>query len=140
MIINARFATIDDFDWCAELDNHIPNETILRRKIAAEEILLAEANGQRVGYLRLEYLWSMVPYIALIRVRDDHRKRGIGRAMLAYLEAYLRERGYNVLMSSSQLDEPEPQAWHRRVGFEECGIINGLNEGGIGEVFFRKKL
>ena len=50
MIINARFATIDDFDWCAELDNHIPNETILRRKIAAEEILLAEANGQRVGY------------------------------------------------------------------------------------------
>ena len=60
--------------------------------------------------------------------------------MLAYLEAYLRKRGYNVLMSSSQLDEPEPQAWHRRVEVEECGIINGLNEGGIGEVFFRKKL
>ena len=43
-------------------------------------------------------------------------------------------------MSSSQADEPEPQTWHRAIGFEECGIISGLNEGGIGEIFFRKKL
>jgi hypothetical protein len=26
------------------------------------------------------------------------------------------------------------------MGFEECGIINGINDGGIGEVFFRKYL
>jgi len=26
------------------------------------------------------------------------------------------------------------------MGFEECGMINGLNQGGIGEVFFRKTL
>jgi hypothetical protein len=24
------------------------------------------------------------------------------------------------------------------MGFVECGIINGINENGIGEVFFRK--
>jgi len=36
------------------------------------------------------------------------------------------------------VDEPEPQAWHRHMGFVECGIINGINENGIGEVFFRK--
>jgi hypothetical protein len=26
------------------------------------------------------------------------------------------------------------------LGFEECGVINGLNDGGVGEVFFRKAL
>jgi len=45
-----------------------------------------------------------------------------------------------VLFSSSQANEPEPQAWHRHVGFEECGFIAGINEGGVGEVFFRKVL
>ena len=45
-----------------------------------------------------------------------------------------------MLYSSSQADEPEAQAWHRRMGFEECGIVSGINEGGIGEVFFRRPL
>ena len=38
------------------------------------------------------------------------------------------------------MNEAEPQAWHRAAGFRECGIIAGINEGGIGEVFFRKEL
>jgi hypothetical protein len=52
----------------------------------------------------------------------------------------LRGQGCPALYSSSQADEPEAQAWHRRVGFEECGLIAGINRGGVGEVFFRKQL
>ena len=37
---------------------------------------------------------------------------------------------------SSQVDEAEPQAWHRHIGFVECGILAGLNEGDVGEVFY----
>jgi hypothetical protein len=36
--------------------------------------------------------------------------------------------------------EPEPQAWHRHIGFTECGALVGINDGGIGEIFFRKVL
>ena len=36
-------------------------------------------------------------------------------------------------------DEPAPQSWHRHMGFAECGVISGLNEG-IGEIFFVKDL
>ena len=60
--------------------------------------------------------------------------------MLSFIEDYLRERGHNNLYSSSQVDEPQPQAWHRHVGFEECGFIGGIYNGGVGEVFFRKRL
>lgn len=90
--------------------------------------------------LRLEYLWSLVPFIALITVLPAYRRRGVGQAMLAFVEAYLRDQGHDALYSSSQADEPAPQAWHRHVGFVECGFIAGMNVGGVGEVFFRKLL
>jgi ribosomal protein S18 acetylase RimI-like enzyme len=133
-----RFATPDDLDWLTAQDD-IP-AAIIARKIAVSEMLIAERAGERVGFLRLEYLWSMLPYIAMIRVIEHARQQGIGRALLAFLESVLRERGHTLLMSSSQVDEPHPQAWHRHMGFEECGILSGINPGGVGEVFFRKAL
>jgi N-acetylglutamate synthase-like GNAT family acetyltransferase len=117
----------------------VPAE-VIRRKVEQREIIVAEKTGQLLGYLRLEYLWSIVPYIALIWVVDDQRQQGVGRAMLRYLQNALREQGHTALYSSSQANEPEPQTWHRYVGFEECGFIAGINGAGIGEIFFRKDL
>lgn len=31
------------------------------------------------------------------------------------------------------------EAWHRHMGFEECGFITGINDG-VGELFLRKAL
>src|SRR5512138_2599196 len=99
MMIKVRFATMDYFEWCSSLDSYISDE-IMRRKIEASEILLAEIGGQCLGYLRLDYFWSSIPYIALIRVREDQRKQGIGRTMLAFLEDHARSRGVNMILSS----------------------------------------
>jgi N-acetylglutamate synthase-like GNAT family acetyltransferase len=139
--IKVRFASQTDLDGCIALDHPTMPVEVIKRKVEQREIIVAENMPQRlVGYLRLEYLWSSVPYIALIWVVEDQRQRGIGSAMLRYLENALRQQGHTALYSSSQANEPEPQAWHRHVGFEECGFIAGMNEGGIGEVFFRKDL
>jgi ribosomal protein S18 acetylase RimI-like enzyme len=113
---------------------------VAERKLTTQEILLAEAGNVPVGLLRLEYLWSHRPYIALIRVLPEHQRQGVGRALLAFLEIHLHQNGHTTLYSSSQANEAEPQAWHRRVGFVECGFIAGINEGGVGEVFFQKRL
>ena len=141
-----RFARLDDLDFVYQ-DGYI-SAAVLKRKIEAqtvlnpdriEEIVIAEWNGKRVGYVRLEYLWSIVPYIALIRVLPEYRRRGVGKALLRFIETFLRDAGHEALYSSSQADEPKPQAWHRYMGFEECGFIAGINDG-VGEVFFRKNL
>ena len=141
-----RFARLDDLDFAYQ-DGYIPAK-ILKSKIEAqlalnpdriEDVVIAEWNGKRVGYVRLEYLWSIVPYIALIRVLPEYRRQGIGKALLRFIETFLCEAGHDALYSSSQADEPEPQAWHRHVGFVECGFITGINEG-VGEVFFHKNL
>ncbi|HEY42148.1 MAG TPA: GNAT family N-acetyltransferase [Dehalococcoidia bacterium] len=136
--IDIRFATPSDLDFVKQ-DGYIPAE-VVKRKIEWQEVLVASKDTTLVGYLRLEYLWSLVPYIALIYVTPEHRRQGVGITMLHFVEEFLRNRGFNVLYSSSQANEAEPQTWHRRAGFEECGIISGINAGGVGEVFFRKWL
>ncbi len=133
-----RIADQGDLDLINQ-QHALPHKEILR-KISNEEIFLLFLNGVPAGQLRVAFLWSIIPYIELIYVDSNFRKQGYGQMLLGYLEAHLRTQGYQDLYSSSQVDEPEPQAWHRHMGFEECGIINGLNEGGIGEVFFKKVL
>jgi len=137
--LTIRLAAQAELDFVRQIDRHIPVE-VAARKIEAQEILIAEANSALVGYLRLEFLWSLVPYIALIRVMPEYQRQGAGRALLAFLEDRLRGQGHTVLYSSSQADEAEPQAWHRHMGFAECGFVAGINAGGVGEIFFRKQL
>lgn len=132
-----RFARPADREFLEE-NSYISNE-VLARKIEWQEMIVAERGGDLVGFIQLEYLWSKVPYIALIRVMPEYRGQGTGGRLLEFAGEFLRANGHKELYSSSQADEPEPQAWHRRAGFEECGIIAGINDG-IGEVFFRKSL
>lgn len=138
MSLSVRRAAKADIDFVAQ-DGYLP-AAVLLRKIAEGDVFIATRDAQPVGYLRLERLWSKLPYIELIRVAAPHRRQGVGRALLAYAEAQLVREGHTVLYSSSQADEPEPQAWHRHMRFEECGLLAGINEGGVGEVFFRKVL
>ena len=134
-----RFAGPDDLEWCVVNDDHV-TEQVVRHKIVNDEIVVAEIDGQLIGYVRLEYLWSTIPYIGVIWVIEDYRHEGIGRRLLDFVVQFLSERGYDVILSSSTASEPEPQAWHRAMGFKECGVLNGINEGGVGEIFFRRDL
>lgn len=137
--IRVRFAGSQDLTWCQGQDEFIDIE-VLERKIPSKEILVAEVAEKKVGYLRLEYLWSKIHYIGLVKVNQEQRGHGVGQAMLKFLEAFLREKEFKILMSSSQVNEARAQEWHRKMGFQESGIIAGINKGGIGEVFFTKPL
>lgn len=126
--VTVRLAQAADLD-AVNRDHYISDEVLLK-KIAEDEVFLVAVAGETVGYLRLEYLWSIVPYIALIRVEATHRGQGYGRKLLEFVENFLRDRGIDVLYSSSTGDEAAPQSWHRHMGFVECGFIAGMNEGG----------
>ena len=60
--------------------------------------------------------------------------------MLSFLEKHLREDGQSTLLSSTMTDAVNPQKWHLKMGFIECGILCGINENGVGEIFFKKSL
>ena len=140
IFIKLRFAESNDLDFCIKMDYKHINEAAMKKRLEEKMIIIAEVDRKPVGYLRMEFLWLKIPYIGLIVVIKAYRKKGVGSAMIKFLVDYLIKNEYNVLYSSSQINEPEPQAWHRKIGFEECGFIAGINEGDIGEVFFRKNL
>jgi GNAT superfamily N-acetyltransferase len=127
---------VDDLEWLVLHDGHL-GERELGRKIDAGEVLVAESDGERLGLLRLDHLWSSVPFVALLRVLPEARRRGAGRALVEAARALARGRGAPLLLSSATGNEPDALAWHRAVGFEEWGVLPGLNPGGAGEVFFR---
>jgi N-acetylglutamate synthase-like GNAT family acetyltransferase len=137
--VRVRLAEADDIGWYEGEDRTIPPEAA-RRKVEAQEVFIVELAGRRAGHLRLDFLWSKFPFIALIRVLPELRRQGLGRVLLEFTEGRLRDAGHDTLYSSSQVNEPGAQAWHRRQGFEECGTLVGVNPGGIGEMFFRKRL
>ncbi|WP_407672371.1 GNAT family N-acetyltransferase [Paenibacillus sinensis] len=53
-------------------------------KLNHREILIAEHNDQAAGYLRLEYIWTKVPYIGLILVKEEYRGQGVGTALIQF--------------------------------------------------------
>jgi len=137
--VKVRHATLTDLPSCKLLD-HSAIESAIRYAIEHQAVVVAECDGNIIGYLRLEFLWSRIPYIGLVWVVESHRDQGVGRSLLSFVETDLRTKGHQMLISSSQVDEPAPRDWHRSVGFVECGVLDGINKGGTGEVFFRKEL
>jgi ribosomal protein S18 acetylase RimI-like enzyme len=138
IVLSVSFAGMSDLSWIVENDTHIPKE-IIERKIQVQEYLIAKVSGEPVGCLRFGLFWSMIPFIEVIWVEDRFHRRGIGRELVRCLEDYARSQGQKIIMSSSQADEPEAQAFHRGIGFRDAGALIDMRPlQSVAEVFFVK--
>ena len=88
--MNIRFAEEKDFNSCVELDLH-KNVNIIKNKIHMKEVIVAEHNNKIIGCLKIEYIWTHLPFISYIVIKKDYRANGIGKSMLSFLENYLKE-------------------------------------------------
>jgi ribosomal protein S18 acetylase RimI-like enzyme len=128
-----------DVPWLLRADQHVP-ESWVRRCVSLDEYLMARMGGETVGFLRYSMFWGQVPFMDMIHVDAGHRRRGLGSAMFHAWQEQMRSRGASVLMTSSMEDEPEPQAWHRRNGFEPSGALTFGPVQQTPELFFIKSL
>lgn len=135
----ARLARTDDLPALQGLDEW-PSEATWHQLIGTGAVLVVEVDGEVVGMAHYAVLWTTVPFLSMIVLHPDHRGQGYSRVLLDHLCDHLRDQGYVALLSSSQTDEPEPQAWHRHLGFTSGGIIENIADEGIGEVVFRLQL
>jgi len=134
-----RLAQNSDIPTLQVLDPR-PKEDILKQKIENKEIIVLELDKKVIGLVRYAILWTTVPFIGLIEIANEHHKKGYSVLLLDFLKEHLRKQGYIALLSSSQTDEPEPQAWHVHMGFKTNGIIENIADDGIGEVVYRLML
>ena len=136
--INIDFATKQD-ELFIRKNVELTSE-FFNRKVKYNEIFVAKVENKQVGFLIFDYLWSEVPFMASIWINPEYRKIGIGKSMLNYFKQYLSDNNYTMLFSSSMENAKEAQAWHKHMGFKECGFISEINDDNTSEVFFRKSL
>jgi GNAT superfamily N-acetyltransferase len=139
--MSVRVALETDLAWCLSTDGHLDEATLLS-KIRAGEVLIAHSNGEPVGHLRFDLMWSSVPFIAQIRVAETNRRQGVGHALLRALEERAREGGSIAVLSSIALESDRTAAlgWHEAMGFERFGDVDRMFPGEQTEAFFVKLL
>lgn len=92
---------------------------------------LALIGGEPVGFaqcqLRFDYVEgtqsSPVGYLEGIFVREEHRGRGLAKALLARCEQWSGERGCSEFASDCELSNTASLQFHLKAGFEEANRI-----------------
>ena len=129
-----RTASAADFAFLAAHDPHIaPDE--LSSVLALGRILIAEIDGDPVGWLRWNLFWDNTPFVNLLYVLEPWRGQGIGSALMLRWEA--DRSGYPAVMTSTQADE-QAQHFYRKLGYRDAGAL--LLPGEPLEILFYKSI
>lgn len=133
---HVRFATKADLPALQQFDEW-PTIKAWQQRIDYQQVVVVEDESGIQGLIRYTNLWTTVPFMELIVVHPSRRGKGYSRLLLDFLMQDLRKQGFVALLSSSQTDEPAPQAWHQKMGFASNGIIENIADEGIGELVYR---
>ena len=102
----------------------------IERTLARLPWLVIESDGELIGYVyagahnpRAAYQWSVS---TAVYVREDHRGKGLGKAMYCSLFNALRLQGFYNAFAGITLPNSGSVALHRSVGFEPVGIYRNV--------------
>ena len=132
-----RIATNDDLEFLARHDRHVSREVLLR-KIADSQVYVATAEGgDSIGWLRYGLFWDLIPFMNMLYLLEPYRRKGFGRQLVERWEQDMRDRGYKLVLTSTQADE-EAQHFYRRLGYVDSGAL--LLPGDPSELLLRKEI
>lgn len=130
------YATMAHLNWLKQHENHISPEVLLH-KIETQQILIANVKGSPIGWLRFGYFWDTIPFMNLLFLISDYRKKGIGSQFVKFWESEMKKQQHKIVMTSTQSDETA-QHFYRKIGYVENGSL--LFEDEPLEIIFRKSL
>ena len=134
--LHIRAADDADFVWLHEHDRHISAQE-LSAAIERGRILLAELDGELIGWLRWNLFWDNTPFMNLLYLLLGERRQGYGRQLVEHWEQQMRQAGYDKVLTSTQSDE-EGQLFYRALGYTDAGCL--LLPGEVAELLFCKEL
>ena len=90
-------------------------------------VAVACVHGELVGFaegsIRLDHVEGTssapVPYLEGWYVTEAYRGRGVGRALLTFVERWARESGYRELASDAEIENETSIRLHSTLGFNE---------------------
>jgi len=116
-----EFADDRDYDYLVKNDRHITPE-MLRRKLQQNEIIVIRDNGQPVGWLRYSYFWDEIPFMNMLYLEEEYRRKGLGTRLVEFWENEMRKKNYDKVLTSS-LSNEQAQHFYRKLSYEDCGAL-----------------
>lgn len=118
----------------AYAQSHASRVVQLERALLTGTCLVAEHRGELAAYLVLEQSFFGQGFIPLVCVARNHRKQGLGSALLAAAEAACPT---SRLFTSTNASNIAAQRLFARAGFVRSGIIENLDAGDPELVYFK---
>ncbi len=117
--MNIRIAEQKDWETLTRLDKHITPK-VLEQSITSGWVLVAEEKENLIGWLRWNLFWDNTPFMNLLFVLEGYRGKGIGKKLVLAWEARMKEKGYEVLMTSTASNE-YAQHFYEKLGYIAMG-------------------
>ena len=139
-MIKIRYVEASDKEFCYSLDKHLP-ETEFENKVYTKRGYVLSLNNKPVGLLRYNLFWDSVPFCTMIFIDCQYQGKGYGKQLIQYWENDMKRRGYEMLLTSTQVDE-KAQHFYRKLGYKDCGgfVIDIPQYAQPMEMFFIKSI
>ena len=108
-----------------------PDSTLLRFTI--------NSSGHRAGLLGLRYPWLKGIYLELLALFPPYQGLGLGREVMAFVEARARPHTKNFWVAVSSFNH-RAQLFYQNLGFLEVARLENLIKEGSDELLLRKVL
>ena len=99
-----RAAVPADMEAILAEDRWVSRE-ILCQKIRDRQVYVVVDNDRFVGWLRYGLFWDNVPFMNMLRLTEEYRGKGIGKALVKHWEREMRALGYSVALTSTAQTE-----------------------------------
>jgi ribosomal protein S18 acetylase RimI-like enzyme len=96
-------------------------EASIRSKLTAAAALIAEVDGMVAGCVFVERQPGRL-YLSRLSVLPAHRRRGVGRALIAAVEALARALGLPCVRLDVRLALTQQRAYYDRLGYRQVGL------------------
>ena len=139
-MIKIRYVEASDKEFWYSLDKHLP-ETEFENKVYTKRGYVLSLNNKPVGLLRYNLFWDSVPFCTMIFIDCQYQGKGYGKQLIQYWENDMKRRGYEMLLTSTQVDE-KAQHFYRKLGYTDCGgfVIDIPQYAQPMEMFFIKSI
>lgn len=114
-----KITTDQDKEFVMSIDKHIDDIGYANRVYTKSGYVIWEKN-QRIGIISHCVIWDDIPFMNLIWLNEEHRGKGFGKGAILTWEEEMKNRGYKMVLISTQVDE-DAQHLYRKLGYVDCG-------------------
>ncbi|WP_342759860.1 GNAT family N-acetyltransferase [Kineothrix sedimenti] len=139
-MLSIRYVQEEDNEFWFKLDKHL-SQCEFEKKIRDKMGYVLLENNVPIALLRYNLFWDNTPFLTMIYVKQEYQHKGYGRKLIKFWEENMKSAGYEMIMTSTQVDE-EAQHFYRKIGYQDSGglIVNVSKFKQPMEMFFTKAI